>query len=270
MTISLFLILLSASTYMYYFLHKKTRMNIRFIFIDNLLVVAVAFVISFLLYHYLLLSLGNMFRFLIALSVGGMLILGLAYSITMIRFWRTPKRKITAGKNEIISPADGNIIYIRKIEAGETPISVKNGQLNSLDELTKTSLLATPCWLIGINMTPWDVHKNCAPIDGKVTLNLHTKGAFLSLKKFDALTQNERNTYVIDNGSLKLGVVQIASKGVRRIDSYVNTSDLVKRGDWLGMIRFGSQVDVILPYDCKIKVKFGQQIYAAKTIIGSL
>jgi len=270
MTIVLFLVLLFASTSMYFFLHKKTRMNTRFIFLDNLLVVFVSFVVAYVVFKFMFLSQHDILRFLLAMVVGGTLIVGLAYAFTMIRFWQTPKRKITAKENEIVSPADGNVLYIKRIEAGETPISVKNGKLNELNELTKTNLLSSPCWLIGINMTPWDVHKNCAPIDGKITLNKHTKGKFLSLKLFDALSQNERNTYVIENKKLKVGVVQIASKGVRRIDSYVNEGSQIKRGEWLGMIRFGSQVDVILPYDCRINLKIGQQIYAAKTIIASI
>jgi phosphatidylserine decarboxylase len=200
----------------------------------------------------------------------GILVLSFAYIITIIRFWRTPNRVITANDDEIICPADGNVIYIKKIEAGENPISIKNGQLNTLDEITKTNILRTPCWLIGINMTAWDVHKNCSPIDGKIILNLHTKGDYLSLKKFDAIQKNERNTYVIDNGKIIVGIVQIASKGVRRIDSYVKEGEFIKRGEWLGMIRFGSQVDVILPYHCKINIKIGQQTYAVKTVIASL
>lgn len=270
MLLILFALLLVEGTAMYLFLHYKTRMNIRFIFIDNLLVVAVSFLISYLSYQYLFISTAETYRFLLSLMAGGLLVPGLGYALTMIRFWQTPRRKITAGANEIVSPADGNVLYIKNLKAGEKPISVKNGNLSSLDELTKSKLLSTPCWLIGINMTPWDVHKNCAPVDGKITLNKHTKGKFLSLKLFDALSENERNTYVIENERLRVGVVQIASKGVRRIDSYVEEGATVSRGDWLGMIRFGSQVDVILPSDCNVNLKVGQQIYAAKTVIAEL
>ena len=92
----------------------------------------------------------------------------------------------------------------------------------------------------------------------------------MSLKKFDALTLNERNTYVIENEHLKLGVIQIASKGVRRIDSYVKEGDNVEKGSWLGMIRFGSQVDLVLPINVKIQITLGQQVYAVKTIVASL
>ena len=107
-------------------------------------------------------------------------------------------------------------------------------------------------------------------INGTVILNQHTKGVFLSLKTQDALTLNERNTIIIENDRLRVGVIQIASKGVRRIDSYVKSGAIVKKGDWLGMIRFGSQVDVILPYTADIKISLGQQVYAAKTVIASI
>lgn len=187
----------------------------------------------------------------------------------MIRFWRTPIRKINSVEHDIVSPADGNIIYVKKIENNEIPISIKGKSLSKLSELTKTDLLKTPCWLIGINMTPFDVHKNCSPIDGIIILNEHFDGKFLSLKDPISISDNERNTYVINNGELKVGVVQIASKRVRRIDTYVKVGEKVKKGDWLGMIRFGSQVDVILPYQSSIKISYGEQVYAGISIIAT-
>jgi len=245
-------------------------MNKKYLYIDNLIVIVVSFLLSLIAYTFLFASIPKIERFLFSLFFGGIVVVLSAYSLTMIRFWRTPIRKITAKENEIVSPADGNVIYIKRINTNEIPISIKNGQLNELRELTKTPLLQSPCWLIGINMTPWDVHKNCSPINGKIILNKHTKGVFLSLKKFDALTLNERNTYVIENEHLRIGVIQIASKGVRRIDSYVKEGAYVEKGFWLGMIRFGSQVDLILPYNVNIQIALGQQIYAAKTVIASL
>lgn len=82
-------------------------------------------------------------------------------------------------------------------------------------------------------MTPWDVHKNCSPIDGKIILNKHTDGSFLSLKNFNAITRNERNTYVIKGDDYAVGVVQIASKGVRRtILMYLSEMLLIKAVGW--------------------------------------
>lgn len=83
------------------------------------------------------------------------------------------------------------------------------------------------------------------------------------------MTENERHTFVIKNNFISVGIVLIASKRVRRIDSYVKEGQFVKKGDWIGMIRFGSQVDIFLPINCNIKVKIGEQVYTRKTIIAS-
>jgi len=255
--IETFLYISIISTLLYLYLHKKTRIGKKYLFIDNLFV---AFA-SFLMSYYLLKST----TFIIIITP--LLVVALAFCLTMIRFWRTPNRKVLARENQIVSPADGNVIYIKRIEKGEIPLSIKNRTISKLTELTKTELLNAPCWLIGINMTPFDVHKNCSPISGKVVLNKHFKGKFLSLKDVAAVSENERNTYVIKNDRIQVGVVQIASKRVRRIDSYVNEGDDVYKGQWIGMIRFGSQVDVLLPIDCNVHVKEGEQIFAIKTVI---
>ena len=253
------------STLLYLYLHKKTRISLRFLLIDNIGVMVAAAL------------LGYLFALLLPAELSGLsylaippLTAGIAFAFTMIRFWRTPRRKIRAAGQEIVSPADGNVIYITRVEAGEAPVSIKGKRYSRLSELTKTHLLDKPCWLVGINMTPFDVHKNCAPIDGRVLLNRHFDGSFLSLKQPEALSENERNTYVLANDTLVVGMVQIASRLVRRIDSYVKEGDHVKKGDWLGMIRFGSQVDVILPVECEVNVKLGQQIYAGETILARI
>ena len=250
------------STMVYLYLHKKTRISLKYLYSDN--IVAILLSIGLFLatrpvfpseYHWIYYILSPGF------------VLGFAFMLTMIRFWRTPNRKITASTDEIISPADGNIIYITKVEAGEVPISEKKGLKATLHEVTQTDILQTPCWLIGINMTPFDVHKNCSPIDGKIVLNKHIPGKFLSLKDPMALAQNERNTLVVSNEEMTIGIVQTASRLVRRIDSYVREGEEITRGKWFGMIRFGSQVDVILPQSYKPAVELGQQVYAAKSII---
>lgn len=250
------------STLIYYYLHKKTRISLKYLYIDNIFVILVTVIIAYLVGQLL----NNNWMWVSYFSIIP-LALGIAFSFTMIRFWRTPKRKVTASQNEIISPADGNVIYINKIEEGEVPISNKKGVKATLDEIVQTDLIEVPCWIIGINMTPFDVHKNCAPIDGKIILNKHIKGEFRSLKDLNAIAKNERQTIVIQNDELKLGIVQTASKMVRRIDSYINEGDMISRGSWYGMIRFGSQVDIILPQRYKPSVEIGQQVYAAKSII---
>jgi len=203
--------------------------------------------------------------------INGILIFGLSFTYTMIRFWRTPRRKVEASENEIISPADGNVLYVKRYERGEIPISIKKGLKANLTELTTVPILDKEAyWLVGINMTPFDVHKNCAPVDGEIVLNKHIKGEFLSLKAPDAVLRNERNTLVIKNKENDFfGIVQTSSKLVKRIDSYVKTGQNIEKGAWFGMIRFGSQVDVIIPIKYDIKVEVGQQIYAVNSIIAT-
>jgi phosphatidylserine decarboxylase len=262
--ILLFIESLLISSLLYAYLHKKTRISLKYLYLDNLAVALPVAAVAIWLSTSQLLH--DLLIFFILVPI---LIPGLAFTYTMIRFWRTPTRKVKALESEIISPADGNVIYIRRVEAGDVPISIKNGKSFKLDELTKTNLLDTPCWLIGINMTPFDVHKNCSPIKGTIKLTEHFHGKFLSLKEASALVENERNTYVIENEKLRIGVVQIASRLVKKIDVYVKQGQEVDRGDWIGMIRFGSQVDVIIPIQYKPSVTLGQQVYAATSVIAS-
>lgn len=254
--------ILLISTLTYWYLHYKTRIRLIFLLTDNL---AVA-VCSFVLIYLLKILIPDKFLFLLYFATPPVVV-GLAFGLTMIRFWRTPNRKIHAGEREMVSPADGNVIYIKKVETDEVPISIKNGLEAHLSEISQTDLLKTPCWLIGINMTPFDVHKNCAPLDGKIILNKHISGKYLSLKHPKAIVENERNTLVIKNDQMTIGIVQTASKLVRRIDSYVKEGEIIGKGEWFGMIRFGSQVDLVIPAFCDINVEIGEQIFAKKSII---
>ncbi len=264
MTHLLFVVwVLCLSTLWYVYLHRKTRISTKFIYSDNLLVVFFTILFCFLAFTYSPIK-SKIFYFIFCIPT----ILGFSFIITMIRFWRTPKRTLTAKPNEIVSPADGNIIYIRKVQSGETPISIKNGITAHLSEITQTDLINGESWIIGINMTPFDVHKNCAPVSGQVVLNKHINGSFLSLKDPYAVVRNERSTLIIRSEQNEFfGIVQTASKLVRRIDSYVENGQPIKQGDWFGMIRFGSQVDLILPSNYNLSVSVGQQVYAKKTVV---
>lgn len=260
--IVILVISLAASTSLYLFLRRKTKIGTRYLWTDNPAVATISATAVFILFG---LHVAN--HWLLASLLVICLVILLAFVFTMIRFWRVPHRRVTAGPGQIVSPADGRVIYIKKLTGGEIPESVKGKVVSRLEELTKTPLLNDGGWHIGINMTPFDVHKNCAPISGKVILNRHFNGKFLSLKDTAAQSDNERNTYVLVNDEVKVGMVQIASRLVRRIDSYVKEGENVRQGDWLGMIRFGSQVDVIIPSDYRVIVDIGRQIHALETII---
>jgi len=245
---------------MYIFIRHFTKMRIKLLFIDNLIVALMGILVALILLPY---PIWAFIASTISLPI-------FAYLDIQLRFWRSPNRKIIAKENEIVSPADGNIIYINKIEKEQKFISIKNGKISEIEEITKTDMIKKPCWQIGINMTPFDVHKNCSPIDGRIILSKHISGSYHSLKEYIAMIENERHTYIISNNRYSAGIVQIASRRVRRIDSYVKEGQYVKKGEWIGMIRFGSQVDVFLPIEAKINIVLKQQVYAKKSIIAEI
>jgi len=248
------------STSMYMFLHYKTHMQLRLIFIDNIIVSICVLTVA------MLLPLNYYVRILITIALVPLFV----FINIHIRFWRSPKRKISEKLEHVVSPADGRIIYIKEILADGKLESDKRGSVSELFEISKTELSPAPCWQIGINMTPFDVHKNCSPINGVVLFSKHFAGLFLSLKDKEAVSQNERHTYVIGTPEFRVAVVQIASKRVRRIDAYVEEKSAVKKGDWIGMIRFGSQVDVFIPIECELLIEQGQQLYAGSTVIARI
>lgn len=248
------------SCLMYVYLHRKTHISLRYLYKDNLIVIAIVYAIGYMLNGWLT-------AWSILIAIGLVPVVGLL--LTMIRFFRFPLRKPVKNEDAIVSPADGNIIYIKKIEKGDVPMSTKEGVTATLNEFSNVEL-QYPCWIIGINMTPFDVHRNATPIAGQIVMNKHFDGKFLSLKDPNAMVQNERNTIVIDNGKYQVGVVQTASKLVKRIVTYKNTGDTVEQCEWFGMIKFGSQVDVIIPCDYEIAVELKQQVYTRKTILATL
>jgi len=251
------LFIVTYSTLIYLYLHMKTHMRTKFLLIDNALVILVASLVQ------IVIPIDVVYKYLLTL----MLIPIFVFINIHIRFWRSPKRNISKDMTDIVSPADGRIIYIHRLDEEGKLESNKRGNVSELSEIAKTDLSPKPCWQIGINMTPFDVHKNCSPIEGTIIFSKHYDGKFLSLKNQQAVSENERHTYVIENDIMRVAMVQIASKRVRRIDSYVKQGDHVDKGAWLGMIRFGSQVDVFLPLDSELCVKIGQQVFAGSVVL---
>lgn len=189
--------------------------------------------------------------------------------VIVTRFFRDPERVVPQEDNVIISPADGVVRYVQEIKDGQIPTSIKGTNKIPLKEMTKTDIINDGGYLIGIEMSILDVHVNRAPIEGKIIYQKPTRGNFLSLKKLEALFSNERVTIVIDNGTFKIGIVQIASRLVRRIVSFLSEGEWVLLGERIGMIRFGSQVDLVIPKleSIRINVKIGDHVKAGSTIL---
>jgi phosphatidylserine decarboxylase len=197
------------------------------------------------------------------------LALGLAVAGLMFAFWRDPERVPPERSGVVLSAADGEVAYIKSIDATSVPLVTKNGRDYRLEELTGASLMNGPAWVIGVEMNFLDVHVNRCPIDGQVRLLKHIPGRYLSLRKDEAPFVNERLTTVIEGPMLSVGVVQVASRLVRRIQSYLSSGQMVGAGQRLGMIRFGSLVALVLPQsrDISIEVRVGDRVAAGVSVL---
>ena len=209
------------------------------------------------------------------------------FAIWRIYFLRDPIR-VTPEGNNIVSPADGYILYIKEVRQGDVPIAIKNKRSIPLREITDVREFAgTSGQLIGIYMTPWSVHRNRAPVTAEIALKKHFKtGHNLGMVRSfietlfrvtpfgdsDFYLTNERLTTGFKTHRGSVFVIQIADAWIDQIISWVNIGDGIQKGHQYGMIRFGSQCDVFIP-DCfklKLNVKVGQYAYAGETVLGDL
>lgn len=190
-------------------------------------------------------------------------------AVLAYRFYRDPERVPPTDPAAVVSPADGTVIYIRRLPVGSILRCDKKSAQLIVDELEGTPLVSQELWQIGISMVFTDVHVNRAPIAGKVALARHRPGKFLSLRIPEAVNVNERQTMLFDNGRFQLAIVQIASRLVRRIQAYVKEGQQVDFAQRVGMIKFGSQVDVFLPVSAvtPLLVTEGDELVAGETII---
>jgi len=192
--------------------------------------------------------------------------------ILLYRFYRDPERVPPDDPGVMVSPADGTVIYIKKLSPGQVLQSEKKGSRLVLDELNGVALAGQVLWQVGISMVFTDVHVNRAPLAGRVALVRHRPGRFLSLRREDALNANERQTLVIEKDDLQLAIVQIASRLVRRIEAYVREGEQLQLGQRIGIIKFGSQVDLFVPAAqvSDLCLTLNQRLVAGETVIGRL
>ena len=197
------------------------------------------------------------------------LILIITFIAILARFYRDPERIPKETENVILSPADGKVIYISTVEKGSSLVAIKGKKKFELDEIMSTDLLADAAYLIGIDMNVLNVHVNRSPIGGEIIFSKRIKGKFISLRRPESNMVNERVTTVIGNGTFMVGIVQISSRLVRKIVSYVKKGDVLDIGQRIGSIVFGSQVDVVIPKleNLKIETKVNEDIKAGISVI---
>jgi phosphatidylserine decarboxylase len=204
------------------------------------------------------------------LIIGSVTILLLLASLLFL-FFRNPERIPPADPNAILCPADGIVRYALSFGSDGAVEIEKQGRKIEIDEIIKGALNIRDGVHIGIEMRVIDVHVNRSPIDGVIIRQKHFPGSFRSLRDLRALPENERVVTLIDNKQYRIVLVQIASRLVRRIVSYFEEGAAVQRGQRIGMIRFGSQVDLILPRikGLELLIQKGQKVKAGETIIAT-
>ena len=172
-------------------------------------------------------------------------------SIYIFYFFRDPNRTIPLD-GFIVSPADGTITNIGYVN---TPLDIENN--NQL--YTKVSIF----------LSIFDVHVNRMPIDGTIKEIKYIPGKFINATLDKSSEQNEKNIIKISNGTYDYFVVQIAGLIARRIVCNVNKNQDLKKGDRIGIIKFGSRVDLYLPKSNKVLVSKGQKVIGGETIISN-
>jgi phosphatidylserine decarboxylase len=179
--------------------------------------------------------------------------LGTLATIWCAYFFRDPPRVMPVRDGLVIAPADGCV-----------------SQVTSVAPPSDLGLGSKPLPRISIFMSVFDCHVNRSPVAGKIEKIVYRPGKFFSADLDKASADNERNSMVIATAGARIAVVQIAGLVARRIVCFVRPGDSINTGQRLGMIRFGSRVDVYLPDGTPPLVAAGQTSIAGETVLADL
>ncbi len=165
-------------------------------------------------------------------------------AVFFLWFFRDPSRKIPDGVGQIVSPGDGKVDMVGLVE---TP---------SGERLRIT-----------IFLNVFNVHVNRVPIGGTVELVEFRKGKFLNAMNPESAVQNEQTLITINNGDYSVSFKQVAGLLARRIVCNLKAGDRVERGQRMGLIKFGSRVDVLMPVEAQLRVTKGQHVAGGTTVL---
>lgn len=166
-------------------------------------------------------------------------------ALFVLNFFRDPERIIPSGKGVVVSPADGRVVEVQE----ETDSG--HGRRR-----------------ISIFMSPLNVHVNRSPIAGTIQDVTYTKGSFRMAFEPSASVENENNVFTVAGEDGEIVVRQIAGVLARRIVFWKKPGDKAERGERVGMIKFGSRVDVLVPPRVSLSVKVGDRVHAGSTVLG--
>jgi phosphatidylserine decarboxylase len=178
---------------------------------------------------------------------------GLIATAWIAYFFRDPARVTPVSDTLVVSPADGRVSLITR---AVPPVEL--------------GLIALPLPRISIFMSVFDCHVNRSPMSGRIERMVYHPGKFISADLDKASEANERNSLLIAGPAARIGVVQIAGLVARRIVPFVREGETIAAGERIGMIRFGSRLDVYLPENARLMVGEGQTAVAGETVIAEL
>ncbi|MDB4911239.1 MAG: Phosphatidylserine decarboxylase proenzyme [Gemmatimonadetes bacterium] len=174
----------------------------------------------------------------------------LIIALWVVYFFRDPERTGDRGEHLVVSPADGLVVMVT--------------------DVVEPSFIAGAATRISIFMNVFDVHVNRYPVNGIVKYLQYNKGLFLHAAHEKASLDNEQMSVGIESGSRKILVRQIAGLIARRIVNYARTGDKAEQGVRMGIIRFGSRVDVFIPPGSSVRIKVGERTVAGTTVLAEL
>jgi phosphatidylserine decarboxylase len=161
-------------------------------------------------------------------------------------FFRNPDRVIPAEPGSIVSPGDGRVVVVQDEEyAGK------------------------PGKRVSIFLAVWNVHVNRAPAAGQITKMEYRPGKFQAAMRASASSENEQNIFTLATDAGELVFKQIAGLIARRVVSWKKAGDTVARGERIGLVRFGSRVDLWVPSEAEILVKVGQNVKGGSSVLAS-
>jgi phosphatidylserine decarboxylase len=162
-------------------------------------------------------------------------------------FFRDPQRAIPNGAGLVVSPADGLVTETVRIDTPQGPRQ-----------------------RISIFLNVFDVHVNRSPIAGEITAVRYQKGKFLNAMNEESADRNEQNIVTVQGEGMEIVFKQIAGLIARRIIFNYRQGDRIGRGERVGLIKFGSRTDIVLPAEAEIRVKTGERVKGGSSIIAEM
>jgi len=185
--------------------------------------------------------------------IGVLAAVWVVFALSTLYFFRDPDARVPAGANLVLAPG--------------------HGKVDAIGTATEPAFMGGECQRVSIFLSVFDVHTQNAPVSGKVAYFQYTAGRFLNALKAESAIYNENVLLGLEASEprgLKVGVRLIAGVIARRIVPFVRQGDEVARGERIGLIQFGSRVDVYLPPAASIQVRLNQRVTGGETVLAVL